>query len=713
MHRSVWGLAVVGGLAVLLDLRLGLDAGDPQAIGWLAVGPLPILAAGALAVWRRPAWRVGGWLLAAGAFILVEVALSDALGPWANWSGIWIVGLLRAWAGALSVVAGIGLVGLFPTGTPRRRYERGVILAAVVAAVALPVVFAVTHPWLPQSIFPGPPEPAFTSPFHAPVTDPFGPRILAAYQGFPFLVLLGPVLLFLRYRRSGAVARRQIRWLLLGLAAGFGVFAIEYLLTWLLDPGAESETRQLWPISVIVTLAGLVAASSTDTAFAIDRPARRASVYKGLRVVIAIAYVVAAAALGALASRFLPIGSAILLAAAAALLFQPAQRRLERLADRWVFGDRLDSYRLVTRFGAVLASAPEPDELLPTLAETVRQGLGLRWVRVRLDLPGSPEAVTTASAVAPDPDGVEVSVDAADVAEAELVVPLAHAGMTLGSIECGPRVDRVPVDEDRRLLGQLASQAAVAVHERYLSIELAARLRVIQRQARELGASRARVVAAQDLERRRIQRDLHDGVQQEVVVLTAKLATARQRLRRGDPDADEALTELQNDLQRHLVRLREFAHAIHPPVLADRGLLETIEAQAPRLPLAMVIEADPALRGRRFAEPVEATAWYLVAEALTNVVKHAQAHQVVVRLAHRGATLTIQVRDDGCGFDPEAARGLGLTGLADRIDIAGGTLKIESTRGAGTVVRARLPVPVSIVDHYVSAVDSVGELTDV
>src|SRR5262249_14111063 len=152
-----------------------------------------------------------------------------------------------------------------------------------------------------------------------------------------------------------------------------------------------------------------------------------------------------------------------------------------------------------------------------TLAETVRQGLSLAWVRVRLDVPADPATTSEATA---GTVGDELA----------LSVPLAHAGRVLGRIDCGPRRDRLLVEEDRRLLAQLAAQAAGAVHERYLGIELAARLELIARQAEELAASRARVAQARDAERRRIQRDLHDGVQQEVVALAAKLAAARQTL---------------------------------------------------------------------------------------------------------------------------------------------------------------------------------------
>jgi signal transduction histidine kinase len=141
-----------------------------------------------------------------------------------------------------------------------------------------------------------------------------------------------------------------------------------------------------------------------------------------------------------------------------------------------------------------------------------------------------------------------------------------------------------------------------------------------------------------------------------------------------------------------LGQLRDFAHAIHPPVLADQGLLEAIEAQAARLPLEVVIEADPALRGVRYPPQVETAAWYVVSEALTNAVKHAGARRVLVALAQPDGQLAVEVRDDGCGFDQATVRGLGLASLADRMAIVDGDLRIDSGPGRGTTLRAEVPL---------------------
>ena len=200
--------------------------------------------------------------------------------------------------------------------------------------------------------------------------------------------------------------------------------------------------------------------------------------------------------------------------------------------------------------------------------------------------------------------------------------------------------------------------------------------------AAELAASRNRIVAGQDAERRRIQAVLHDGVQQEIVALSAKAGLVRQQLLRGEAAAADGLAEMQRDLATTLQDVREIAYAIHPPVLSDRGLLEAIEAQSTRLAVPMAVRADPGLRGVRFAAQIEATAWYVLAEALSNVVKHAKASEVEVSLVRQDGTLGLVIRDDGCGFDPGRPRGLGLTGLSDRLDTVGGSVTISSEAGA-------------------------------
>jgi len=678
-------LAVIGGCALAAAVAIELATGDPAGAGWVLVGPGPFYAVGLALAFRGPGQRAGAWLLATGAAFLLSVC-GDAVLPLVHdWPVGWIVALTRDWAGFACLVAAIGLIGLFPTGVPERAAERWVLWAAAVTAVLIPVLRMVVSPTAPQGSFSEPGEPAVASPLFLPAAHALEPVTAGLVYAFAAWAAVGVIMLYLRYRRSPSEDRRRIRWLLAGAVCALISMSALWVVASSLPDGflAVAAIDVLWVLTTGSLLGSLIVALSPDGLLGIDRSSRRLMVYRALWLLIAVGYVAVAAALGLLAGQHLPVEAAVLLVAAAALLFQPAQRRLERLADRWVFGARLDGYEVLTRFGAMLETSPRPADLLPRLAAAIRDGLGLQWARVRLDLTPAGSSLPTVGAAGLEPG---------DVREPALTVPLNHAGTVLGRIECGPRRDGPLLDEDRRLLANLAGQAAAAARNLHLTAELSDRLDLIRQQAVELTASRARVAQTQDAERQRIQRDLHDGVQQDLVALTAKLALARERLRRGDPRADESLAELQRDMSELIGQLRDFAHAIHPPVLADQGLLEAIEAQAARLPLEVVIEADPALRGVRYPPPVETATWYVVAEALTNAVKHAQACRVLVALAQPNGQLSVEVRDDGCGFDQATAGGLGLASLADRIAIVNGTLHIDSTPGHGTTLRAEVPL---------------------
>jgi len=775
----------VGTAALLVALPVALATGHPGVAGWMIVGPTPFFAVGLLLAWRRPERPAGIWCLVSGTGFLVSVCLGDVILPRVgSHPAAWLVVLIAEWAGFLSVVGAVGLFGWFPGGAPQRPAERWVLRVAAVTALVIPVLYPLTHPHMSPGLYPGADTPLVASPWYWPVAAPAGPVVGWLDATFVAWELAGFGMLALRYRRTSLDERRRIRFLLLGMGAALVLFAAQWTVGWLLDDSTERVvTALLWPMIVVVALGTMVIGVGYDGVFTVEDALRRSVKYRVLWALIAVAYVATAAALGMLASRFLPAPAAVLFAAAAALLFQPVQRRLERAADRWVFGARLDGYRVLARFGAALESAPGPADLLSALAEAVRDGLSLTWVRVRLELPetgppaggaagadaagshggagrddaaapvggfadaaasvaiagrgdaavsvggvgrgdaavpvggvGFGDAAASVGGVACADAGASVGAVtggasvggvtggasvrgvacAGDVPSGEpaLVVPLIEGDTTLGTIECGPRRDGPLLDEDRRLLLHLAGQAATAVRNLRLTAELAARVEVIRRQADDLAASRTRIVAAQDAERRRIQRDLHDGVQQEIVVMAAKLAMARQRLRRGAPRAEDLLAEVQRDVATLLHRAREFAHAVHPPVLADQGLLQALEAQAARLPLGVLIRADAELRGARYPQQVETTAWYVLSEALTNVVKHADARQVQVTLEQPDGLLTVEVRDDGAGFDPddEPRPCLGLAGLADRVSILNGTLLVESAPGRGTLLRAEIPI---------------------
>jgi PAS domain S-box-containing protein len=207
-------------------------------------------------------------------------------------------------------------------------------------------------------------------------------------------------------------------------------------------------------------------------------------------------------------------------------------------------------------------------------------------------------------------------------------------------------------------------------------------------EAREqLAASRARIVEAGDAERRRIERNLHDGAQQRLVALSLELRMLERRLAAGDPRAVDLLRQANEHLAGALEELRELARGIHPAILSDKGLVPALEMLAGRATVPVVLSAEAT---DRLPAPVEAAAYYLVAEAVTNSAKHAHASRVDVLVGRENGAALVEVADDGVG-GADQSRGTGLRGLRDRVEALGGSLEVDSREGAGTVIRARLP----------------------
>ncbi|MFF5112890.1 sensor histidine kinase [Streptosporangium sp. NPDC000509] len=297
---------------------------------------------------------------------------------------------------------------------------------------------------------------------------------------------------------------------------------------------------------------------------------------------------------------------------------------------------------LLTELGPGLEEV-EPVKQLGRLAEAVRAGLETRWA-----------AVTLA-------DGTRVVAGRED-GEAVLTVP---AG--LGHIACGPKVVGRLNAEDRRLLGSLAVPIGLAIQSAGLA---------------------ARLVNAQEAERRRIERNIHDGAQQQLVALIAGLELARAT--GGGPDS---LTLLREQARQTLADLRELAAGIHPSVLSQGGLAEAVEERCSRLPVATTVTVDPALRSRRFPDEIEGAVYFTVSEAIANALKHADASRIEARLAWSGGRLRAAVSDDGRGFERDGSGHGGLGALADRMAALGGGLDVSSTPGEGTLVSAWVPVP--------------------
>ena len=261
------------------------------------------------------------------------------------------------------------------------------------------------------------------------------------------------------------------------------------------------------------------------------------------------------------------------------------------------------------------------------------------------------------------------------------MVPVRHGEDLLGAISLAkPREEALTSTEDS-LLQHLASQASLVMRNAQLTAELRATIE-------ELLASRRRLVEAQDAERRRIERNLHDGAQQQLIALAIQLGLLAESA--GDPEfIRQAIPDLKAQLSTALEDLRALARGIYPPLLAEQGLVTALRAQAARSPVPVVVEAGQV---GRYPQEAESTVYFCALEALANVARHARASRATVRLAQTGGTLEFSVSDDGAGLPATGtSHGSGLQGMSDRLAAHGGTLDIRSRPGQGTSITGRLP----------------------
>ena len=686
-------LAVAGAAALLSSLpvaafALGQDVSGQQ-LAFTGGFLVPFYATGLYAFWRRgdlPVARLlltaaSLWVLfASGDFLLRAVVERDQDAPAA-----WLANLVHLGIGCCAFAASLALLALFPDGRYRRSLEIWVVRPVWALPVAVPVLAAFSTPRLHVAYDTATPE----------ITNPLAVSGLDGLQDVPdalFSILasafvpVGVALLAWRYRRLGTEQRAQVRWLLwvcvVGLMLGVGLAILAARGSGVVDLVfvlVGYGFLALFPVAILVAVLRY-------RLLDVDVLIRKSLVYGLLWLLIVVVYVLAAATFGVAVGGQVPVALAILLTVVATLAFQPARRRLEKLANRWVFGERTSRYELLAEFGAELERTLSLDELLPRLADTVQRGLDASWTRISLATGSRENTVLVPQAMAGT---------APEVAEPALSSSLlvADADAPVGVIDCGPRLDGGYTDQDRSLLETLARQAALAVRNAGLASELSARLDEIRVQASELAASRARIVHAQESERRRIERNIHDGVQQELVALIASLRLARNQLDLDPTAAGAILAGLQEAVRVTLDDLRNLAQGIHPSVLTDRGLLPALETRARAAPIAVAVAADPALRRMRFDDDVEGAAYFVVCEALANALKHARTDTIELVVRHERDRLSIEVRDDGVGFGPLDTPRRGLANLEDRVAALGGSLVIESEPGHGTSIRCELWAP--------------------
>jgi signal transduction histidine kinase len=367
-----------------------------------------------------------------------------------------------------------------------------------------------------------------------------------------------------------------------------------------------------------------------------------------------------------------------------AVTFQPVRERLSRFANRVVYGNRATPYEILTDFSVRVGDAYADVDVLPRMARVLGEGIGAErsdvWLTVGSELRHVAAWPDDAVGVATVPMPVD---GAPRIPDMDRVTLVEHGGDVLGALAVRkPSSDPIsPADE--KLIAGLASQAGLVLRNVRLTEELKLRLE-------DLKAAQKRLVAAQDEERRKLERNIHDGAQQQLVALAVKARLTRTLTDRDPAKAAQMLEQIEAEMQSALEDLRDLARGIYPPLLADKGLEAALTAQARKSSVPVSVSADHV---GRFPQEIEAAVYFSTLEALQNVAKYAEASRAVVDLHADDGSLWFTVADDGRGFDPgSTGYGTGLQGIADRLGALDGSLHVTSAPGSGTTIVGRLPL---------------------
>ena len=607
-----------------------------------------LAGAGALIVSRYPGHRIGLLFIATALFAAsADLAQGWGLraaeqewpaGPFGEWVALW------SW-----IPSGLALVLtflLFPDGHLTRRGWAAVAWANVAGVALLLPGWALSQDI--GDLFVGDRNP------YAVDGAPTGLLLGAGMPLFLGSVVVAIVPLVQRLRRATGVERLQLRWFAFASMCAAVILPVVALL-WSVAP----VVRPLTALALTAMPVGAAIGILRYRLYDIDVVISRTLAYGALSVVLAGTYAATVVVIGAAVGR----GSAWSTAGATlavAAVFGPLRHRVQDAVDRRFNRARFDALQRMAAFLDGLRTG----RAVPEDVESVlRDALGAEDLHLRLFLPDSELAVDLAGApVADDPD------------DGRRRWPIRHAGTTLGTVVA-------PAE-----LAERGSMVPKVLDAGALAVEIA-RLRVgLRRQLEEVEASRARIVAAGDEERRRIERDLHDGAQQRLVSIGLALRHAQHALGPGvDPDVNRTLDDAIAEITLAIDELRELARGLRPAPL-DTGLGPALRDLARRAPLPVEVVAN----GDRYPTEVETAAYFTACEGLTNAVKHARATKVVLRAIHEGSRLVVAVVDDGVG-GAIARNGSGLAGLSDRVAVHGGTLRIDSRPHRGTTLVAEFP----------------------
>jgi signal transduction histidine kinase len=679
-----WSMCVVAAAALAGAVAVDVAASSLDTFTGLGLPAILVFSvAGALIAARRPGSPIG-WILAA---VGLSFSLGSLAGEYSTYALVTKPGSLpggdvMAWLGTWIWPPGIILVLtflllLFPDGRlPSPRWRPIAWLA--VLALALAVVPVAVTAWPIR----GPILTEITETAPAGTSAAFKVAYNLQVTAILLMFVLGIVSaasLVVRFRRATGDERAQLKWF--AFAGAFVVVAF------IANSPLFNIGGNVLPAIALLTLPLAIGiAMFKYRLYDIDIVINKTVVVALLAAFVTAVYLAVVVGIGAaVGTRGKPnVVLSIAATAIVAVAFQPLRERARHFADRVVYGKRATPYEVLSEFSERMAGSYSTEDVLPRMARILGEGTGATatevWLRVgnELRLAASwPDEAGPGTAPLSTPNGELPPFPGSDRA-----IPVRHRSELLGALTLTKPANEPVTPAEDKLLSDLASQAGLMLRNVRLTAELQARLV-------ELRASRQRLVTAQDEERRRLERNLHDGAQQELVALAVKTRLAEGLVGRDPEKEREMLSEVQSGLAEALETLRDLAHGIYPPLLADKGLAEALRAQARKSPVPIEVRAEAL---GRFSPELEAAVYFCCLEAVQNVAKYADASRVVLRLSGEGDGIAFTVEDDGRGFDPATTPlGAGLQNMADRLAALGGEIEIHSEPGRGATVGGRIP----------------------
>jgi hypothetical protein len=701
---SVWIIAFLStaaGLLLLFPNRSTLGGASFVVVPSVFLPALAYTTIGALIAGRHPRNPIG-WILAAVglssgiSFVGSEYAILGLHTAPGSLPAATLVAWLQFWPSYLTLWGGLSLFFLlFPDGRLLSRRWKVVAWFAIALAVLQTIVAILTPgPILGSNV-------GQALVYHL-VMNPTGVTQLSGLLqtsaavlrlALPAIGLLSFSALVLRFIRSRGEERQQLKWL-----AYAGAVLVASVMPFFSGAGwASAVGWLLQTFALDLAFPGAAAVAILKyRLYDIDLIINKSVVFAVLAVFITGVYVGIVVGIGNL------LGSAgqpnltlsIVATAIVAVAFQPVRDRVQRFANRLVYGKRATPYEVLSQFSERVGGVYSSEDVLPRMASLLGEATGASRADVWICLEGQivPAAAWPATD-GPIPAALAITGQVLPVVPGvSRIVPVRHQGELLGALSINKRPGEALTPVEEKLLTDLAAQAGLVLRNVRLTVELQARLRESSARAGELRAARQRLVFAGNFARSQLERNIQAATEPRLLSIAGRIAGARQLVQRDGAGAATVLGQLTDEANETLELLRDLARGIYPPLLIDQGAVAALQAYLKKARVPVQLDTDREFATNRFDEQVEGAVYFCCVEALQNVAQHAGAAPTVVWLSATDGRVAFSITDSGPGFEQRQGEpGPGLQTMTDRVRALGGGLEVRSARGAGTTVEGWIP----------------------